>query len=314
MQKAIQYNQDIIAMIWDFDKTLIPDYSQKPLLEYYNIDEKEFWRECNEQKAAYEREGARVNADTYYLNHILSYVEAGVMAGLTLDKLMELGGRINLFPGLPDFFPDIKKQIETEYEPYEIKVEHYVVSTGMKELIKGSRIAEYVKDIWSCEFLQHKFDKSTGRLQKYETIVDIGYTLDNTSKTRAIFEINKGINVHAGLNVNQTMPEEDRRIPVSNMIYIADGPSDIPAFSVVKKGGGRTLAVFKEGDSLSFSQAKNMMDEQRVHYFSQADYTRNSPTYQWLFASVDEIAKSIVAIKKARLNRGRGGVPDHLVG
>src|SRR5690606_1726230 len=147
------------------------------------------------------------------------------------------------------------------------------------------------KGIWSCEFLQHKFDKSAGRLQKHDTIVDIGYTLDNTSKTRAIFEINKGINVHAGLNVNQTMSEEERRIPISNMIYIADGPSDIPAFSVVKKGGGRTLAVFKQGDPLSFSQAKNMMDDQRVHYFSQADYTRNSPTYQWLVASVDEIAK-----------------------
>ena len=312
MQPIIQDNQDIIALIWDFDKTLIPEYSQKPLFEEYKIDEKAFWRECNAQKEAYERLDARINPDTYYLNHLLSYVEAGLMPGLTLDKLLEIGGRIKFFPGLPDFFEEIKTDIETRFSQHEVKVEHYLVSTGMRELIKGSGIAPFVKDIWSCELLQHKFDKKTGTIKEYDNIVDIGYTLDNTSKTRAIFEINKGVNVHKELNVNQTMPEEDRRIPVANMIYIADGPSDVPAFSVVKKGGGRTLAVFKEGDANSFAQAKSMLDEQRVHYFSKADYRKDSTTHQWIMASANEIAERIVAIKKVRLNKGRAGVPGHL--
>jgi hypothetical protein len=309
----MEFYQDVIAVIWDFDKTIIPEYSQKPLFAEYGINDSDFWKEVNAQKDAYQQVGSLINKDTYYLNHILRYVEQGKMPGLTLKKLKELGDRIELFKGLPTFFKDLKDKIEKEYETYGVKVEHYIVSTGMKQLIEGSAIAEHVEGIFSCEFLEFKFDTTINALRHYETIVDIGEVLDNTSKTKAIFTINKGANKMSEIDVNQSMNESDRRVPICNMLYIADGPSDIPAFSVVKKGGGKTLAVFKEKDDKSFAQAKKLLDESRVDYFSKADYQPDSTTYQWIMTSVKEIAENIKETKKARFNKGKNAVPGHIV-
>lgn len=96
-------------------------------------------------------------------------------------------------------------------------------------MIKGSVVVQYVKGIWGCELIEEEIENGE------KIISEIGYTIDNTSKTRALFEINKGVNRHEGVEVNTKMPEELRRVPFRNMIYVADGPSDIPAFSLVNK-------------------------------------------------------------------------------
>ena len=226
---------NIIAVIWDFDKTLVDGYMQDPIFKKYGVDSKEFWEEVNSlPKKYWEEQQVKVNRDTIYLNHFINKTKEGVFKGLNNKVLFELGRELKFYKGIPEIFGKTKELIEKNsiFQEYNIKVEHYIVSTGMVEMIKGSIIKEYVEDIWGCELIQAKDENGNFEIS------EIGYTIDNTSKTRAIFEINKGVNKNTGYDVNAKIKEGNRRVLFKNMIYIADGPSDVPAFSVIKKGGG----------------------------------------------------------------------------
>lgn len=299
------FHQNRIALVWDFDKTLIPDYMQKPLFDHYEINQPDFWQEVNQKPVELKAQGYRVNEEIYYLNHILSYVESGRFEGLNNNKLRELGSKIKFFEGVLDFFYDIKSQIESDpaYKPFDIKVEHYIVSTGLTEMIRGSDIMPHIKDVWGCEFIE-----SDNKLSQ------IVYTIDNTTKTKALFEINKGVNEHPDdISVNALIPENERRIPFNNMIYIADGPSDIPAFSVVKRLGGLTFAVYKEGDNKSFEQADNLRKDGRIDMFGPANFIQGSLSQQWLSLQVQKIAKRISDNQISALKSTGAGIPKHIV-
>jgi len=239
------FTQNIIACIWDFDKTLIPEYMQSPLFKRYGVNESEFWAETNALVEEYHKRGYRLSGEIGYLNHLLTYVLSGRMAGLNNKILKEVGKEITFYPGLPEFFEESKKWVteKPEYRKHDIKLEHYIVSTGLAQMIRGSKIAPYVDGIWGCEFiespLQPGFLKQGefGMTEEAE-IAQIGMVIDNTTKTRALFEINKGTNKNPAIDVNSNIKSEDRRIPFQNMIYIADGPSDVPSFSVIKSNGG----------------------------------------------------------------------------
>jgi hypothetical protein len=143
-------------------------------------------------------------------------------------------------------------------------------------MIRGSAIAPHVDGIWACEFienpLQPGFLQSRRKLPiEAAEIAQIGMVIDNTTKTRAIFEINKGTNKNAAIDVNAKIRPEDRRIPFQNMIYIADGPSDVPSFSVVKKGGGKTYAVYNPDKSAS-STKRPPAAIRSHHGYGPADY------------------------------------------
>jgi len=224
---------NIIAVIWDFDKTLVDGYMQDPIFEKYGVDSKQFWEEVNSlPKKYWEEQQVKVNRDTIYLNHFINKTKEGVFKGLNNKVLFELGKELKFYKGIPEIFGKTKELIEKNsiFQEYNIKVEHYIVSTGMVEMIKGSIIKEYVEDIWGCELIQAKDENGNFEIS------EIGYTIDNTSKTRAIFEINKGVNKNTGYDVNAKIKEGNRRVLFKNMIYIADGPSDVPAFSLIKKG------------------------------------------------------------------------------
>lgn len=133
-----------IAIIWDFDTTLVPGYMQEPLFRRFKVDGNQFWKEANALSQFYRERGVtRASKDTLYLNHILAYVRAGRFGGLNNQVLRELGSEIEFYPGLPDFFPRIKDRIakNSRFSKHQINVEHYVVSTGLREMIMGSRIA-----------------------------------------------------------------------------------------------------------------------------------------------------------------------------
>ncbi|MDA0771544.1 MAG: HAD family hydrolase [Cyanobacteria bacterium] len=298
------FSQNIIALVWDFDKTLIPYYMQKPLFQHYNVDDLQFWAEVNQLPAFYRQQGVTMSPDTAYLNHILSYVKKGKFAGLSNSKLRELGGGLDFFPGLPEFFHELSNiaQAEEEYAKFDIKVEHYIVSTGLTEVIRGSILSDLVKGIWGCEFIEQE-----GQIDS------IAYQIDNTTKTRALFEINKGVNVHPeDISVNQSMTDADRRVPFENMIYIADGPSDIPAFSVVRKNNGKGFAVYNKDNIKSFKQAKQLLEDNRVDMFGEADYRPGTITNLWLREQIQTIADRIVSDKKSKLRETRESVPHHL--
>ena len=199
------FSQNIIAVIWDFDRTLSPHYMQRPLFEAFGVDEYAFWREVQQLPRFYKARGISVNPDTCYLGHLLTYVAEGRMPGLTNTRLRELGERIQFYPGIPEVFGKLKSVLDVpEFRSWDLQLEHYVVSTGLKEMIAGSSIAPYLSDIWACEFIETPARPGFGADEAPEPgpISQIAGFLDNTTKTRAIFEINKGVNKHPEVSVN----------------------------------------------------------------------------------------------------------------
>ena len=313
--------QNIIALIWDFDKTLIPGYMQEPLFEHYNVDAKTFWNEANELPNYYRKHGLDlIIPDTVYLNHIITYAQEGIFAGLNNAFLMELGAKIEFYTGLPSFFNEISKLVKenADYQQHDIQIEHYIVSTGLRRMILGSKIAPFVDGIWGCEFTEdpppsgYLANQKEKRETKSQIISQIAYSIDNTTKTRAIFEINKGTNKIPDIDVNARIPDEDRRVPIQNMIYIADGPSDIPVFSIINRFGGRTFAVYRPGSKKEFSQVNNLQKQGRVQSFGEANYTQDSQTAMWIKNAVNEMADLIVTNRKRALGDKIGEPPKHL--
>jgi hypothetical protein len=307
--------QNVIALIWDFDRTLSPHYMQAPLFKAYGIDEKAFWREVNSLPAHYAKAGIQVQRDTCYLGHLLSYVQSGRMPGLTNARLRELGGEITFFPGVPDIFARLKAILsEDRFRHSDLKLEHYIVSTGLAEMIRGSAVAPHIEGVWASEFIE------TPAPPGYDPAVpppggpisQIAGLLDNTTKTRAIFEINKGVNVEPSFKVNDNIAEEERRVLMRNMIYIADGPSDIPSFSVVRKHGGLAYAVYAPDDDDQFKQVNGLLENKRVDAYGPADYTEGSQTYKWLRLMVSRIADRIMTERKQASQSRVGKEPVHL--
>ncbi len=193
------HRQNIVACIWDFDKTLIPGYMQAPIFETFGIDEELFWKEVNALPEIYAERGTRVSHDTIYLNHLLSYVKNGCLKGLTNHRLRELGRELVFYPGLPELFDQLRAlpARHEAYRKHNITLEHYIISTGLAEMIRGSAIAPHVDGIFGCEFIEAPLPPNYSRqdelpLQMEFEISQIGTIVDNTIKTRYIFEINKG--------------------------------------------------------------------------------------------------------------------------
>lgn len=309
------FEQNIIALIWDFDKTIAKDTMLQLLLKKYGINEAEFWVENNSLIKKYKEKGIKVSKDTIYLNQILTYVEQGRFDGLNNAVLRELGKEINFFEGIPEFFHDVKSLIEEsdKYKKYHVKLEHYIVSTGLAEMIKGSAVFPFVEDVWACQFFEeavssifpdNEQEPAEGVIRS-NRLKQIAFSIDNTSKTRAIFEINKGTNKNPDIDVNARLPFTSRRIPFTNMIYIADGPSDVPVFSIIKQYGGKTFAVYPKGSVQHLNEVDKLREDNRVDMFGEADYRQGSLTYLWLTEQVKKIADRIYLGKEETI-RGTG--------
>lgn len=301
---------NIIAIVWDFDKTLVNGYMQDPIFEEYGVDAKTFWDEVNGLPERYKAEGVLVNPDTIYLNHFIHYVKSGKFPGLNNEKLKEFGSKLRFYNGVPEIFESTCAVVdESVYREYDIRVEHYIVSTGMKKIIEGSVVQPAVENIWGCDFIE-EIDEHGERV-----ISEIGYTIDNTSKTRALFEINKGVHnsERPGIDVNTSIPEEHRRVQFINMVYVADGPSDIPSFSLVNKNGGATFAIYPRGDVKAMRQVEKMRQEGRVQMFAEADYSDGTTANMWLCEKVREMADAIRERERRTLMDESSPSPHHLV-
>jgi hypothetical protein len=313
------HTRHILACIWDFDKTLISGYMQGPLFRAYGIDEKTFWREVNQLPEYYARKGIHVSKDTVYLNHLLSHVKNGSLRGLTNQRLRELGAEIEFCHGLPEFFDTLKLHASTAgaARQLEVSLEHYIISTGLAEMIRGSRIAAHVEGIFGCEFIEQPLPPGFAT-QDELTLADsgeisqIGVMVDNTIKTRFIFEINKGSNKNAAIDVNAVIQSGDRRVPFENMIYVADGPSDVPVFSLVRKNGGVAYAVYNEDSEAEFRQNDQMHQAARVHGYGPSDYRANAFTPRWLRKRVEDMVERIAREQEYLLNARVARPPRHL--
>lgn len=298
------YTQTVISFIWDYDRTLIPGNQQEVIFEEYGVDASSFWAEVDGLVDFYARRGVRIARDLAYLGHLLSYVEAGILADLSRAKLRELGARVPMCPGIPEFFEASRRYAAgvPEFAHENIAVEHYVVSTGILPMLEGSPIAPHVDGIWANDFIERQ--APPGYLAELQLPTDdvpishLGYTIDNTAKTRAVFEINKGVNKNPHIDVNSLIAEEQRRVPVKNMIYIADGPSDVPVFSILNQRGGKTLGVYTTEPVNNFSLVKSLQEQGRIQGMAKAHYRKGEAAYLWLIDSLDHIGREIVEARQ----------------
>ena len=299
---------NIIAVVWDFDKTLVNGYMQDPIFKEYGVDAKAFWAEVNALPEKYWKEqGVRVNRETIYLNHFINCTRKGIFPGLSNEKLRAYGKDLIFYHGIPEIFERTKALIagEPKYREYDIKVEHYIVSTGMAEIIRGSAVMDHVEAIWGCEFIEEE----RGGVRE---ISELAYTIDNTSKTRAIFEINKGVPQNPQIDVNSKMPEALRRVRFENMIYVADGPSDIPTFSLLGARGGSTFAIYPKGDRTAMRQVEQMRMDGRIHMFAEADCSEGTTASMWIENKILEFAERIYEHERSHLAASISDVPRHL--
>lgn len=309
-----------LACIWDFDKTLTPGYMQTPLFEEYGIDEANFWNEVNRLPELYAKRGLHVSRDTVYLNHLLSYVKNGPLRGLTNKKLRELGARVPLCPGVPavfDLLRDYAKKLGNA-KNLDIDLEHYIVSTGLAEMIRGSAVAPHVDGIYGCEFIEQPFpphysEQQVLQLESESTeISQVGVMVDNTIKTRFIFEINKGSNKNPEIDVNAVVRPQDRRVPFENMVYIADGPSDVPVFSVVRKGGGFAYAVYSLQSRAERRQNDTLQATKRVNGYGPNDYRDTEFTFDWLCMRIEDMVDRIQKERAYALQSQIAQPPRHI--
>ena len=314
------FPQTTIAVIWDFDDTLIPGSMQRPIFQKYGIDENSFWREVNGLSKYYVARSTKISQSSAYLNHILTYVQHEIFSGLNNKELENLGAEIAFFDGIPEFFQVLKNQVltDSDFRKHEITVELYVVSTGLSRMIRGSEVSSYVDDVWGCEFIEEVAQPGymtgeQGQLISSEArLSQIGYLIDDTTKTRAIFEINKGVNKYPNIDVNSQILPEHRRVPFTNMVYVADGPSDIPVFSLLKLFGGRTFAVYQPESEKHFDRVYELQRQHRIEAFGPADYRKGTQTSMWIVKTVRDIASRIVADKEDALRSAVQPPPGHI--
>lgn len=300
---------NVIALIWDFDKTLVNGYMQDPIFEDFNVDASTFWHEVNSmEKTIFDEQNVKINPDTAYLTQFIEEAQAGgKFDGLNNAKLREYGAMQKFYAGIPEIFDKTIHMFDNDEiaKEYNIKVEHYIISTGFAEVVKGCILNNYTKQIWGCEIIEKE-------IEGIKRLYQIGYTIDNTTKTRGIFEINKGVGIIEGANVNSKMSNEQRRVPFTNMIYIADGPSDVPAFSVVKGKGGFTFAIYPKGNEKAFCQVEQLREDGRIDMFAEADYSEGTTAYMWITNKIKQIYERIKTEEQDR-RRVLSSGPKHLV-
>ena len=251
----MENKQPTIALCYDFDKTLSPENMQEyGFIQKLGLEPKAFWNITadisNKHFSDY------VNSYMYYM------IEAYKKQNLPLTKqtLFDNGKQIELFKGLDNWF----KRINEFGKNLGVKVEHYIISSGLKAMIEGTSIAKEFKRIYACEFIYNE------NLEPLWPAQSINYT----TKTQFLYRINKGLLDEIDRAVNHPMKKELRPVPFSNIVYIGDSESDIPAMRLTVKNGGHAIGVFNPEKGRPDSLLKLVRDN-RINFYAPADYTEN---------------------------------------
>jgi hypothetical protein len=286
--------QTTIGIIYDYDQTLSPNYMQDEVLfPHFGINPGQFWKKSRE---LVDSEG--YDGELAYLKCLLDYL---AMDRPTNAELRKLGANLKFYKGLPELFVELHNVLNDQHRLMGIKIEHYIVSSGMKALLDGSNLAPLVKRIFGCEFGEDK----DGRITFPKRVIS------HTTKTQYIFRINKGM-LEPTDDVNDHMAPELRPIPFHNMIYVGDGPTDVPCFTLMKKYGGHALAVYNpdEQNRSSFRKCYQLSAlADRVKHIAPADYREGSHLRLLLEEMISEIADNIVRRTRQEIEDGTVSAP-----
>jgi hypothetical protein len=290
-------SQNTIALIFDYDQTLTPNYMQdEALFPAFGIDSGRFWKRCNQ-----------LVKDQGY-DHELAYMKV-LLDTLDLDRptnaqLRELGAKLTFYPGLPEMFEEFARGLlGPEEVALGITVEYYILSSGLKVVIDGSRLRPYVREVFGCEFAED----DNGRITFPKRVIS------HTQKTQFLFRVNKGL-LDLSQDVNDHMDDDLRPIPFPHMIYVGDGPTDIPCFNVIRKQGGQAIAVYNPDDPsrAAFRKCYQLCAHtDRVRHIAPADYRAGSHLRLLLDEMVSEAASKIMARRRAAMESGTVRAPTH---
>ena len=288
--------QNIIGVVYDYDQTLSPTYMQDEVLfPKFGINAAEFWKRC---QALVEEE--EYESELAYLKVMLDYLDIDRPSN---SDLMALGKDLRFFPGVPGMFAELEEVLTPEHHAMEIKIEHYIISSGIKTLIDGSELRSHIKEVFGCEFAED----NDGCIAFPKRVIS------HTAKTQYLFRINKGM-LDLSMDVNDHMPEELRPIPFQNMVYVGDGPTDVPCFTVMKRNKGYTIAVYNPDDEsrTSFRKAFQLSGQAaRIDYLAPADYRAGSHLRLLLEEMIVDIADRIVERRRTEVLEGTVAAPTH---
>ncbi|MGR3177079.1 MAG: HAD family hydrolase [Candidatus Anammoxibacter sp.] len=259
MMTRRQFFHNTVALVYDFDGTLSPQPMQEyTILPELNIKAKDFWEEVSEETKETESEMMLV-----YMRLLLEKAE---QKGIHLDKdkLTKLGKDVKYFPGVETWFERINNFVKTEGNG-NVKIEHYIISSGMMEILDGISIRKYFKNIYASAY--HFNHHNTATFPKL--------LITDTNKTQFLYRINKG-KLKLAESINDHMPDHERAIPFSNIVYFGDGETDIPSMTVTKVNGGHAIAVYKKQSGNGLKVCRKLLDEKRVHFIAPADYSEKS--------------------------------------
>lgn len=268
--KKTTKDKPIIALCYDFDKTLSPkDMQEYGFIDSLGMTAEEFWNKSDSL------------AKTHEMDMILAYMYSMTAEAernnikVTENDLKMLGKDIALFDGVKSWFDRINKIAEENG----VILEHYIISSGLKEIIEGSEIASQFKKIYASSF--HYNEKGRAIWPKQ--------AVNFTTKTQYLFLINKNCETE---DVNRFMPDGERRIPFTNFIYIGDSETDIPCMRLVKTSGGNSVGVYNPIDEKAKTKVQMLLLEKRINYYAPCDYTAGSP--------IEDIITMIIKQIKAR--------------
>ena len=261
----MERQRPIVAFLYDFDKTLcttdMQDYAFIPSL---GMTPAEFWAEANSFGAA-----SRMDGILAYMYTMLREAERKRLP-FTRTDLVEKGRSIVLFPGVEDWFGRVNDFGAAQG----VQVEHYIISSGLREIIEGSSISGAFKEIYASEFY---YDEQ-GRPVWPKLAVNF------TAKTQFVYRINKGVlDVSNDRDLNASMPDDSKRVPFTNMIYMGDGLSDVPCMKMMRAYGGQAIAVYQ---SANRPGVEDLLAKGRVDYIFPADYREGT--------ALDETVKNIL--------------------
>lgn len=263
--------ETLVAIVYDFDKTLCDkDMQEYSFIPSLGMEADKFWKATDE--LIFKEKMDKILGCMYMmLNEARKNNKY-----ITKEYLKSLGTDINLFSGLEEWFERIN-----EYGArLGLKIEHYIISSGLREIIKGTKISKYFKEIYACDFL-------------YD---ELGYAIwpkmsvNYTTKIQFLSRINKGVlDISNDELLNKKMLDEDRRISTKNMIYLGDGFTDIPSMRMTRENGGYAIAVYQNNDK---KIVYDLLEDNRIDFYAEADYRENS--------GMDKLVKNIlndIAIK-----------------
>lgn len=272
----------IVALIYDFDGTLSPGNMQEfGFIQAIGKKPQEFWQESDDIASGQDA------------SNILSYMklmfDEAKKAGIKLRRkdFKRFGASVELFEGVREWF----SMINSYGKERGVRIEHYINSSGLAEMIEGTDIAHEFKRIFACSFIYNKDGEAEWP----------GVAVDYTAKTQFLFKINKGIlSVRDNKKVNESQAEDIKRIPFPHMIYFGDGETDVPCMKIVKMFGGNSIAVYNPEIKKKVNVARKLLRQSRVNFITPAVYTKDSRTYQIVCAIIDKIR---IDFELAKLSR-----------